>query len=319
MQELAARMVRNHPEDSDILESAMQIDQSAAREARRAQSLTVLCGEWPGRQWPDPIPLADVVRAASGRITAFRRVQVAGYPEVAVVSSVAEPLIHLVAELLDNATQSSPPTSVVPVAMKQVYRGWAIEIEDDGVGLDADRLRGARELVSGRQQVALEDLGVPPQTGLAVVGAIARRHRFRVDLTESVYGGVCAVVVIPDEYTVPATTGGTPRQRPTLIPTLTAATSTPAPQAGDQRPIDPAVIPAPGGTALPQRRSRRGEAPPPTRTARREDPAAAPQTPAEAGQWMGEFTQAAATDSTDVTGVQRTTGSIPAPDMKDQQ
>ena len=111
IQEEAARMVQRHPTDADILQTSMRVDHAAAQQARQAQSLAALCGEWPGQQWSEPLPLPDVVKGAASRITAFHRVEVSGDPGVAVSARIVEPLIHLVAELLSNATQSSPPTT----------------------------------------------------------------------------------------------------------------------------------------------------------------------------------------------------------------
>jgi hypothetical protein len=120
IQEEAARMVHAHPTDPDVLHTSMRVDHAAAQQARNAQTLAALCGEWPGQQWHEALPLADVVRGAAGRITAYQRVEVSGDPAVAVSARVVEPLIHVVAELLANATQSSPPTTQVLVTLRQV-------------------------------------------------------------------------------------------------------------------------------------------------------------------------------------------------------
>ncbi|HEY0448417.1 ATP-binding protein [Actinophytocola sp.] len=208
IQEEAARMVQRHPTDADVLHTSMRVDHAAAQQARNAQSLAALCGEWPGQQWHQPLPLADVVRAAAGRITAYQRVEVSGDPGVAVSARVVEPLIHVLAELLANATQSSPPTTQVLVSLRHVQRGAVIEIDDGGVGLDDSRLEQVREIASGRRPVGLSELGEIPQTGLPVVGAYVRRHGFRVDVTESVYGGLRAIVLVPAELTEPVAPAG---------------------------------------------------------------------------------------------------------------
>lgn len=201
IQEEAARMVQRHPTDPDILQTSMRVDHAAAQQARQAQSLAALCGEWPGQQWSEPLPLPDVVKGAASRITAFHRVEVSGDPGVAVSARIVEPLIHLVAELLSNATQSSPPTTQVLVSLRQVQRGAVVEIDDCGVGLDLKQLDQARDIASGKREISITELGEIPQTGLAVVGTYARRHGFRVDVTESVYGGLRAIVMIPAELT----------------------------------------------------------------------------------------------------------------------
>lgn len=364
IQEEAARMVQRHPTDPDILQTSMRVDHAAAQQARQAQSLAALCGEWPGQQWSEPLPLPDVVKGAASRITAFHRVEVSGDPGVAVSARIVEPLIHLVAELLSNATQSSPPTTQVLVALRQVQRGAVIEIDDCGVGLDLKQLEQARDIASGKREISITELGEIPQTGLAVVGTYARRHGFRVDVTESVYGGLRAIVMIPAELTEAVVPSGMLTPAATLpsagtssagasplgsgrsatavveaplapeLPTAKPAEDDewPAPAAPDpatvvpveplsapgdavddeeETPVAGAHVKAPGElplrpgrarpeddefpepSALPQRRSRRGEAEvPDNRTKATEPRTDAPgpaQTAEEAGEWMGAF------------------------------
>jgi signal transduction histidine kinase len=364
IQEEAARMVQRHPTDPDILQTSMRVDHAAAQQARQAQSLAALCGEWPGQQWSEPLPLPDVVKGAASRITAFHRVEVSGDPGVAVSARIVEPLIHLVAELLSNATQSSPPTTQVLVSLRQVQRGAVVEIDDCGVGLDLKQLEQARDIASGKREISITELGEIPQTGLAVVGTYARRHGFRVDVTESVYGGLRAIVMIPAELTeavvptgmlTPAATlpsagnhtgsssalgsrrSATAVVEAPLAPELPSARPAvddewPAPAAPDpatvvpveplsapgdvvddeeETPVAGAPVKAPGElplrpgrarpeddefpepSALPQRRSRRGEAEATDdRTKAMEPRTAAPgpaQTAEEAGEWMGAF------------------------------
>lgn len=293
IQEEATLMAERRPGDPDVLDVSMRVDHAAAQQARHAQSMAVLCGEWPGQQWPEPLPLVDVVRAAAGRIIAYRRIEVAGDPDIAAAAPVVEPLIHLVAELLANATQSSPPATSVPVTIRSVQRGAVIEVHDCGVGLDDHRLSQAREIASGARIVGLDELGEFPQTGLAVVGQYARRHGFRVDVSESVYGGVRAVVGIPNELVE------------TVAPAEALIVPSPAvPAAGDE----PAAAGEDGRRPLARRRSpRHGTAGPgpavagPAEPAPAPDPAApggaaadgtgpsGPVSPEQAGAWMNAF------------------------------
>ncbi|MFE3827928.1 ATP-binding protein [Streptomyces sp. NPDC059092] len=185
------------PGDADLLETTMRVDHAATQQARHAQSLKVLCGEWPGQQWQKPLAMVDVVRAASGRIVAYQRVQVTGDPDLGVTPSIVEPLIHLLAELLANATEYSPPRTAVPVTVRTVQRGAVVEVDDGGLGMDEYRLAEAREIVSGRRLLGVGEVGEIPQTGFAVVGRFADRHGFHVDLGPSPYGGVRAVVLVP--------------------------------------------------------------------------------------------------------------------------
>jgi signal transduction histidine kinase len=262
IQEEATVMADRHPGDPDVLEVSMRVDHAAAQQARHAQSMAVLCGEWPGQQWLEPLPLVDVVRAAAGRIIAYRRIEVAGDPDIAVTAPVVEPLIHLVAELLANATQSAPPTTMVPVTIRSVQRGAVIEIHDCGIGLDEHRLSQAREVASGQRLIGLDGLGEYPQTGLAVVGQYVRRHGFRVDVSESVYGGVRVVVGVPAEVVEvvepaeamaaapSATIPAAPAAPPVTWPAGNGATAAPA-DTGD------ALQETARDDGLPRRRSRR--------------------------------------------------------------
>lgn len=286
IQEEATLMADRHPGDPDVLNVSMRVDHAAAQQARHAQSMAVLCGEWPGQQWPEPLPLVDVVRAAAGRIIAYRRIEVAGDPDIAAAAPVVEPLIHLVAELLANATQCSPPATSVPVTVRSVQRGAVIEVHDCGVGLDDHRLTQAREIASGARPVGLDELGEFPQTGLAVVGQYVRRHGLRVDVSESVYGGVRAIVGIPNDLVE------------TVAPAETLAVPPMAPAAGEE----PATAAEDGRRPLTRRRSpRHGSAGPtaatgPTTAGATSDAAATgradpaePLSPEQAGAWMNAF------------------------------
>jgi signal transduction histidine kinase len=294
IQEEATLMAERHPGDPDVLDVSMRVDHAAAQQARHAQSMAVLCGEWPGQQWPKPLPLVDVVRAAAGRIIAYRRIEVAGDPDIAAAAPAVEPLIHLVAELLANATQSSPPATSVPVTIRVVQRGAVIEVHDCGVGLDDHRLTQARDIASGARLIGLDELGEIPQTGLAVVGQYVRRHGFRVDVSESVYGGVRAVVGIPNDLVE------------TVAPAETLTVPPPTvPAAGEE----PATVAEDGRQPLARRRSpRHGTAGPATAAAGpttvgpapdSTDPAE-PLSPEQAGAWMNAFLSgdAGANDST---------------------
>jgi hypothetical protein len=244
-----------------------------------------------------------------------------------------------------------------------VQRGAVIEIDDCGVGLDLKQLEQARDIASGKREISITELGEIPQTGLAVVGTYARRHGFRVDVTESVYGGLRAIVMVPAELTEAVVPSGMLTPAATLPSTApatgvsslgsgrsaTAVVEAPlAPELPTAKPADDDEWPAPAApdpatvvpveplsepgdavddeeetpvagahvkapdelplrpgrarpeddefpepSALPQRRSRRGEADvPDDRTKAKEPRTEAPgpaQTAEEAGEWMGAF------------------------------
>jgi signal transduction histidine kinase len=307
-------LAERHPGDPDLLETTMRVDHAATQQARHAQSLKVLSGEWPGQQWQKPLAMVDVVRAASGRIVAFNRVEVTGDLDVAVTPAVVEPLIHLLAELLANATEYSPPKTSVPVTVRTVQRGAVVEVEDGGLGMDDYRLAEAREIVSGRRLLGVGDVGEIPQTGFAVVGRFAHRHGFDVDLGPSPYGGIRAVVLVPGSVLEILAPAGT-QPLPTEVPAETPGTvKAPAPAAlvepmvapgiGKPAPEAEVTSPATGAASsipkektarnLPQRRSRRDDYQPPA-----EEPATVvpPVTPEAAGDWMGQFFEGSEADS----------------------
>ncbi|GLY33218.1 ATP-binding protein [Kineosporia sp. NBRC 101731] len=307
IQQAMSGLAEQHPGDPALLETTMRVDHAATQQARHAQSVKVLCDEWPGQQWPAALALVDVVRAASGRIVAFGRVQVTGDQTAAVVPSVVEPLIHLVAELLANATEYSAPSAPVAVSVRGVQRGAVIEIDDSGFGLDEYRLAQAREIVSGRRLLGVGDVGEIPQTGFAVVGRFARRHGFTVDLGISPYGGVRAVVLVPAAL---VETVELPAPASVRDP-KPAAEPEPAPPEAPATPklIDTRVAPAVGLASaedlfgsgdgsevrLPQRRSARrkdaGRSGGETAAGRPRPvvPSAPEVAPEEAGDWMERF------------------------------
>ena len=325
IQEESTRMVAKFPAEPDVLEAGMRVDHAAAQQARLAQSIATLCGEQPGQHWRDPLAIADVVRGAAGRITAYRRVRVEGDPPVAVQGAYVEPLIHLVAELLANATQSSPPATAVLVTIRSVRRGAALEIDDAGVGMDETNLAWMREIASGTRQVRLHDLGEIPQTGLAVVGTYVRRHGFRVDLTESVHGGLRVAVLVPEAMTAPLSPAAlepvaprTPTATPIPAALLTKAPKAPPPSTApptawpvhstpnapdpvpDHEQREPSLFTSDG---LPQRRSKRGQ-----RFATGQQLAASQPVPArpeptaeQAGAWMSSFLSTPATPAAGTT------------------
>ncbi|MDO8146822.1 hypothetical protein Q6350_00085 [Isoptericola sp. b515] len=328
IQEEATRMAQRHAADHDVLETSMRVDHAAAQHARQAQSLVALCGQRrPGQAWDAPLALPDVVRGAAGRITAYGRVEVSGDPGLAVTGRAVEPLIHVIAELLANATQCSPPNTQVLVVIRQVQRGAVIEIDDCGVGMDPRELDRVRRIAAGEHEITISDLGEVPQTGLAVVGTYARSLGLRVELADSVYGGLRAVVRIPEEIT--ETVDNVPDVLAASVdepPPIPAPVGADVPEAlTDPRSASDPVSSA-GPPVLPQRRSRRaatdrtptsGPAIPSVQapsTAPSAPPAPEP-TAEEAGAWIGAFfaaTDAAPLqdtdthDPSDATGPRRT-------------
>ncbi|MCA1190057.1 MULTISPECIES: ATP-binding protein [unclassified Saccharopolyspora] len=190
-------MQRTH--GSDVLEDLLPIDHLLAQAQRRAQLVTVLCGSPPGQQ-RSPQLMSRLVGAAQSRIHDYERVRLSTRDTTtAVLGRVVEPLSAALAELLDNATRSSPPTAPVDVLITAEYHGVSLEIHDGGVGMPPDSLNQANALLSrGDSEIELTELGNPPRTGLAGCSVLAANYGFTVRLdAASSRGGLRAVLLVP--------------------------------------------------------------------------------------------------------------------------
>ncbi|MFI2352392.1 ATP-binding protein [Streptomyces sp. NPDC019443] len=213
-----------HGTDVVVSHGLQNVDHRNALIGRLAASIAVLGNARPGRQWSKAIPLYDIVRGAMSRIVDYPRVKLQSVTEVAVIGQGAEPLIHLLAELLDNATTFSPPHTPVEVTASEVPSGIAIEIEDRGVGLTEEvRQRIDRVMAQASSGMDLANLGEATQLGLPVVSRLARENGLDVDLRTSAYGGVRAVVLVPRRL---ITTVQQPAPKHTGAPTVPRPTTT---------------------------------------------------------------------------------------------
>ncbi|MGV9884868.1 sensor histidine kinase [Streptomyces sp. NPDC003006] len=187
-----------HGRNPEVFDDLLRIDHGTALIGRLADSIAVLGGGRPGRQWPEPVPLYSVLRGAMSRILDYPRVELHSIAKVAIKGTSVEPLIHACAELLDNATRYSPPHTKVHVTAVEVQTGIAIEIEDGGVSLSEEaRARAERMLARAQAGVDLNDLGDTPRLGMAVVGRLAQLYSMQISLRQSAYGGVRAVLIVP--------------------------------------------------------------------------------------------------------------------------
>lgn len=193
-------MEERHGRDSEVFADLLKLDHGTALIGRLADSIAVLGGSRPGRQWQKNVPLYSVLRGAVSRISDYRRVDLHSVAEIAVTGPAVEPLIHALAELLDNATRYSPPHTRVHLTAIEVQNGVAVEIEDAGVGLSEEaRVRAERVFSQVSAGLDLADLGETPRLGLSVVGRLAQANGFQVALRPSAYAGVRAVLVVPHE------------------------------------------------------------------------------------------------------------------------
>ena len=185
------------------------LDHLTTRMRRHAEGLIILSGAAPGRSWSEPVPVIDVIRGAVAEVEDYKRVTVLTRAEDAVAGSAAADMSHLLAELIENATLFSPSGTRVEVRAERVANGFAIEIDDRGLGIEAGQL----DVIN--QQLATPpdfDLANADQLGLFVVGKLAARHSVRVSLRPSPYGGTTAVMLMPNSIVMPATGNGADTQ-----------------------------------------------------------------------------------------------------------
>lgn len=185
-------------EDPDQLELLFQLDHLATQSRRNAENLIILGGQRPGRQWRNPVPLHDVVQGAVAETELYARVDIGTVPDVSVQGRAVADLVHLLAELVDNATSFSPPESHVEVRGNVVGKGIIVEVEDQGIGLEQEKLDELNGMLAAPPDFSVMALSEEARMGLFVVARLAARHQLRVTLRESAYGGVRAVVMIPN-------------------------------------------------------------------------------------------------------------------------
>ncbi|MER5435189.1 nitrate- and nitrite sensing domain-containing protein [Streptomyces sp. NPDC002588] len=197
-------------QDPQLLADLYRVDHLATRMRRNAESLTVLSGAAPRRRWKQAVPLADLLRSAVSEIEDYARVVVEPMPPTAVAGPAVGDTIHLMAELIENGVIFSPPHTEVRVRALPVAQGYAIEVEDRGLGLSAAEYEAANELLHDPKDFSLSTLGEDPRLGLFTVGHLARRHGITPTLQASSYGGTLAVVVLPQSLTEPVTATAPP-------------------------------------------------------------------------------------------------------------
>jgi signal transduction histidine kinase len=196
--------------DPDVLEDLFKMDHLTTRMRRHAEGLIILSGAAPGRSWSAPVKLIDVMRGAVAEVEDYARVTVSTQARAALSGSAVTDVIHLLAELIENATTLSPPFTQVRVSGETVANGFAIEIEDRGLGMVPQRMHELNDRLANPPDLNPANT---EQLGLFVVGQLARRHGIRVMLRPSPYGGVTAITLIPltlivDEGPAAITAGG---------------------------------------------------------------------------------------------------------------
>ncbi|QIQ02487.1 sensor histidine kinase [Streptomyces liangshanensis] len=192
--------LENNEGDPDQLESLFRLDHLATRMRRNGENLLVLAGEEPGRRWNQPVPLVDVLRAASSEVESYARIELTGVPETDIHGQAVTDLVHLLAELLENATTFSSPQTKVRVTATRLPDGRVmVEIHDKGIGLTAEDFADINHKLANPPTV---DASVSQRMGLFVVGRLADRHGIRVQLRPSgEQAGTTSLVMLPDAIT----------------------------------------------------------------------------------------------------------------------
>ena len=186
--------------DPEALENFFRLDHLTTRMRRNAEGLIILSGEVPGRGWRSPVRVLDVLRAAIAEVEDYVRVDVVNESRDAIVGTAVADIIHLLAELIENATAFSPPNTRVTVSADRVGSGFAVEVEDRGLGISPGELAEINKRLASPPEFDLAD---SDRLGLFVVGQLATRHQIKVSLVESPFGGTTAVVLMPHTIVVP--------------------------------------------------------------------------------------------------------------------
>ncbi|WP_156184815.1 sensor histidine kinase [Allosalinactinospora lopnorensis] len=189
--------VEREEDDPDLLENLFHLDHLATRGRRNAENLIILGGQQPGRKWRSPIPLVDILRGAISETEEYARVKLQTVPGLSLSGSVVADVIHLLSELVENATAFSPPHTSVHIRSETVPKGVVVEIEDRGLGMSEQDLAGANRTLSEVPEFDVMALNQDARLGLFVVARLAAKHRVHVQMCPSPYGGTRAIVLVP--------------------------------------------------------------------------------------------------------------------------
>ncbi|AEW93249.1 MULTISPECIES: nitrate- and nitrite sensing domain-containing protein [Streptomycetaceae] len=192
-------------EDPAELADLFRLDHMTTRMRRHAEGLLILSGNAPGRAWRRPVRLVEVVKAAVGEIEDYQRIVVRRMPRMALTGGAVADVLHLLAELLENACSFSPPDTQVVVDGSRSEAGFVIEVEDQGLGMGAERVAQANRELQDAARGA--DLPETDRLGLFTIGRLAARHGIRVVLRPAPGQGTVAVVHLPDDLLVPVADG----------------------------------------------------------------------------------------------------------------
>ncbi|WP_408996660.1 sensor histidine kinase, partial [Streptomyces europaeiscabiei] len=203
LQSLVHRTIRelddleNQVEDPDLLRRIFGIDHLATRIRRHAENLAVLGGAISRRQWTNPVSLTEVLRSSIAEVEQYSRVKLVPPIEGTLRGHAVADVIHLLAELVENATMFSHPDTQILLRSRRVTAGIAIEVEDRGLGIPQEDQDRINTLLADPARIDVAKLLADGRIGLFVVSSLARRHGIAVQLQGNIYGGVQAILVLP--------------------------------------------------------------------------------------------------------------------------
>ncbi|MCZ1003994.1 ATP-binding protein [Streptomyces mirabilis] len=189
--------LENEIEDPDLLKGLFHVDHLATRIRRHAENLAVLGGAVSRRQWSNPVSMTEVLRSAIAEVEQYSRVKLVPPIDGTLRGHAVADVIHLLAELVENATVFSAPHTQVLLRVNLVTSGLAVEVEDRGLGMPLGEQNKMNALLTDPDQVNVASLLQDGRIGLFVVSQLARRHGIHVRLQTNIYGGVQAVLVVP--------------------------------------------------------------------------------------------------------------------------
>ncbi|MEU7387040.1 ATP-binding protein [Streptomyces tanashiensis] len=189
--------LENEVEDPELLKGLFHVDHLATRIRRHAENLAVLGGAISRRQWSNPVTMTEVLRSSIAEVEQYPRVKLVPPIDGTLRGHAVADVIHLLAELVENATLFSAPHTTVLLRAQYVTAGLAIEVEDRGLGMPVTEQNKMNALLADPDQVNVAHLLQDGRIGLFVVSALARRHGIAVRLQSNIYGGVQAVLVLP--------------------------------------------------------------------------------------------------------------------------
>ncbi|MFD0557636.1 histidine kinase/DNA gyrase B/HSP90-like ATPase [Stackebrandtia endophytica] len=216
-------------EDPDLLKGLFSVDHLATRIRRHAENLAVLGGAVSRRQWSRPVNIYEVLRSAVAEVEHYSRVKLVRPIEGTLQGHAVADVIHLVAELVENATMFSAPNTQVLLRAQRVTSGLAVEVEDRGLGMPREEQNRINSMLSTPDEVNIDELLQDGRIGLFVVAALARRHGIALQLQTNIYGGTQAVIVLPHAILGDASPTKVAVEAAAPRPAVTAAPA-PAPQ-----------------------------------------------------------------------------------------